>query len=116
MPEKILMPLPNKGSNESNSNSQSLPPSMRHDFETKLGRDFSDVRVHQNHQPTLVGAEAYTQGNDIFFAPGAYQPFTEAGNALIGHELAHVRQHGGRQNNEVPQGMIEVYKTRNSNE
>ena len=116
MPEKILMPLPNNSSNASNSNAQPLPPSMQHEFETKYGQDFSAVRIHQNHQATLVGAKAYTQGTDIFFAPNKYQPFTETGNALIGHELTHVIQQGGRQNNEVAQGMVEVDNTQNGNE
>jgi hypothetical protein len=116
MPDKVLMPLPNDGSDKSNSDVQSLPPSIRHEFETRFGQDFSDVRIHQNHQPTLLGASAYAQGNDIYFAPNKYQPFTEAGNAAIGHELAHVQQQRQLRNKEVPKGMVEVDKTENNRE
>jgi hypothetical protein len=35
---------------------------------------------------------AYTQGNDIHFAPGQYSPETSKGQELLGHELTHVVQ------------------------
>jgi hypothetical protein len=111
MPEKVLMPL-SKSSSENNS--KPLPPSMRHEFETKFGQDFSEVRIHQNHQATLLGAEVFTKGNDICFAPGKYQPFTETGNALIGHEVAHIVQQSGQPNNKIPQGMIAVDNAQNN--
>ena len=72
-----------------------LPPSLQHQFEIEMGRDFSNVRVHENHGPTLVGAQAYTRGSDIHFAPGQYQPHDPAGSKLLAHELAHVVQQGG---------------------
>jgi Domain of unknown function (DUF4157) len=39
-----------------------------------------------------MGALAYTQGTDIHFAPGQYQPESHSGKERIGHELAHVVQ------------------------
>jgi len=39
-----------------------------------------------------LGAQAYTQGTDIHFAPGQYQPSSQGGQELLGHELAHVVQ------------------------
>src|SRR5207244_7839263 len=39
-----------------------------------------------------LGAVAYTQGSDLHFAPGTYQPETAGGQQLLGHELAHVVQ------------------------
>ncbi|MBA5873202.1 MAG: DUF4157 domain-containing protein [Nitrospira sp. CR1.2] len=36
---------------------------------------------------------AITRGNDIYFAPGRYDPHSRAGIALIGHETAHVGQY-----------------------
>lgn len=116
MPDKILMPLPNSSSSGNNSNAQSLPPSIRHAFETKMGQDLSAVRIHEGHQATLMGAKAYAQGTDIYFAPNQYQPYTEAGNHLIGHELTHIVQQRGNSNIEVPQGMVEVEKTTISSE
>ena len=59
--------------------------------------DFSSVRVHEGPQAQAVGALAYTQGSDLFFAPGQYDPHSEKGQELIGHELAHtVQQAQGR--------------------
>jgi hypothetical protein len=108
MPEKLI-PVAN---NSSSGQSQSLPQSLQHQFETQFGQDFSDVRVHQDSQATVaaraVGATAFATGNDIFFAPGNYQPHTEAGNQLIAHELSHVVQQRQGQKPDVPQGMTKV--------
>src|SRR5689334_7450218 len=42
-----------------------------------------------------VGARAFTAGNDVYFNQGQYAPGSASGNALIGHELAHVQQSRG---------------------
>lgn len=105
---KILVPMPNNNSNsQRNESSQSLPQSVQHQYETSLGQDLSDVKVHENHQPTLIGAQSFTQGTDIFFAPGKYQPFSEQGNELLSHELTHVIQQKEGRVSEVPKGMVE---------
>ncbi len=39
-----------------------------------------------------MGAQAFTQGENIHFAPGQYAPHSNTGMELIGHELAHVVQ------------------------
>ncbi len=39
-----------------------------------------------------LGARAFTKGQDIYFAPGAYQPQTPSGRKLLAHELSHVTQ------------------------
>jgi hypothetical protein len=52
-----------------------------------------NVNIYPNSSKApALGAIAYTQGNDIHFAPGAYNPGTGAGKQLLGHELAHVVQ------------------------
>jgi len=74
-----------------------LPPSLQHELEIQMGQDLSAVRVHENHAPTLMQAQAYTQGTDIHFAPGRYQPHDPAGRELLAHELTHVvQQRSGR--------------------
>ncbi|MEM7039321.1 MAG: DUF4157 domain-containing protein [Bacteroidota bacterium] len=74
-------------------------------MEHSMGADFSDVNIHENSSSAKdMGALAYAQGNDVHFAPGQLKPDTQAGQELIGHELAHVvQQREGRvqANNEV---------------
>jgi len=65
-------------------------------FESGLGYDFSQVRVHTDAEANSLSrelsAEAFTTGNDIFFREGAYQPNTDEGKKLVAHELTHVVQ------------------------
>ncbi len=74
-----------------------LPAPLRHQMETALGGDFSQVRIHENSGAQHMGAVAFTTGNDIHFAPGQYDPHSTKGQELIGHELTHVvQQRAGR--------------------
>ena len=62
-------------------------------METAMNSDFSDVKIHANSQKApQVGALAFTQGNQVHFAPGQFKPDTRSGQELLGHELAHVVQ------------------------
>jgi hypothetical protein len=79
-----------------------LPPTVQQRFEAAFGADLSAVTVHVNHAATLMGADAFTVENDIFFAPAAYSPFSNAGQQILGHELAHVVQQSG------PPGIAEA--------
>lgn len=73
-----------------------LPADLRQSMEATLGHDFSDVRVHTdvnaNAAARAASAQAYTQGSDIYFAPGQFQPGTDGGRSLLAHELTHVVQ------------------------
>jgi hypothetical protein len=69
-----------------------LPADLRRSMEASFGVDFSAVRVHEGPQAESIDARAYTRGPDIHFAPGQYQPATQRGRELIGHELVHVVQ------------------------
>ncbi|MGE3545848.1 MAG: DUF4157 domain-containing protein [Kofleriaceae bacterium] len=69
-----------------------LPDGVRASMEASFGVDFSAVRIHEDDLATELGAQAYTQGTDIHFAPGYYDPVSPQGAALLGHELAHVVQ------------------------
>jgi hypothetical protein len=77
---------------------ESMPKPVRSKMENSFGTSFSDVQIHQNSmQAKAVGALAYTQGNQIHFAPGQYNPTSLSGQALLGHELTHVvQQRAGR--------------------
>jgi hypothetical protein len=88
---------------------QMLPQSFRHQMEAAFAANFSDVRIHEGHEATHVGALAFSQGHDIHFAPGQYDPTSAAGQQLIGHELAHVVQQGSRVKiPDVPRGLVDV--------
>lgn len=82
-----------------------LPLDVQAKMEKVMGADFSNVNVHANSsQASSVGALAYAQGNDIHFAPGQYNPDTQSGQKIIGHELAHVVQQ--RQGRVLPTAQL----------
>lgn len=69
-----------------------MPGDVQAKMERAFQADFSAVRIHQGPHVTGLGALGYTQGADIHFAPGRYAPHSHDGQALLGHELAHVVQ------------------------
>lgn len=86
-------------------NPAGMPGETLNQMSSSFGHDFSDVNIHTGSQSAVdAGALAYTQGNDIHFAPGQYDPASKGGQELLGHELTHVvQQREGRvqANNEV---------------
>ncbi|WP_411133210.1 DUF4157 domain-containing protein [Streptomyces sp. C10] len=73
-----------------------LDEPVRTDMETRLGADFSDVRVHTDasaHESAeSVDAHAYTSGSHIVFQRGRYNTSSAAGRHMLAHELTHVIQ------------------------
>ena len=65
-------------------------------MESRLGADFSDVRVHTDSKASdsarSVQAYAYTVGNDVVFQSGKYEPESDSGKRTLAHELTHVVQ------------------------
>jgi hypothetical protein len=65
-------------------------------MESRLGADFSDVRVHTDAKATesarSVQAHAYTVGNDVVFQSDKYAPQSDSGQRMLAHELTHVVQ------------------------
>ena len=65
-------------------------------MESRLGADFSDVRVHTDpkaHESARsVQAYAYTVGSDVVFQSGKYEPESDSGKRMLAHELTHVVQ------------------------
>jgi hypothetical protein len=72
-------------------------------MEAGFGFDFSNVRIHEDEgaskSASLINALAYTIGNDIVFGERQYQPNTLDGRTLLGHELVHVVQQNGLEEN-----------------
>lgn len=77
-----------------------LPDDVRSFMESRFGFDFSQVRIHTDSSAVemnqVVGAQAFTHGNDIYFNAEKYAPETQNGKELLAHELTHtVQQTGG---------------------
>jgi hypothetical protein len=76
-----------------------LDAEMRAFFETRLGRDLSDVRIHDHAaahaSARRLNAKAYTLGQDIVFSAGRFSPRTLEGRRLLAHELTHAALHDG---------------------
>src|SRR5688500_4510126 len=68
-------------------------------MESRFGRDFSGVHVHDDDAAARsardVAADAYTVGAHVVFDTGRLSPGTESGRRLLAHELAHVVQQSG---------------------
>jgi hypothetical protein len=75
---------------------QPLDHDVRSDMESRLGHDFSDVRVHSDGaadaSAKAVNAHAYTVGSHIAFQRSAYDPGSHEGRTTLAHELTHVVQ------------------------
>ncbi len=78
------------------SGGRALTGAEQHGLASAFGHDFADVRVHENVAVAEgIAARAYTIGNHIAFAPGAYTPNSAEGRHLLAHELTHVVQLSG---------------------
>jgi len=89
----------NEGAHEElESSGQQLEGAVRAKVEQRFGTNLSHVRVHTDTRAGAMvvqrGARAFTYKNHIAFAPGAYDPSSPEGEALIAHELTHVLQTG----------------------
>lgn len=77
----------------------SLDKKTRQDMEQSIGSDFTNVKVHTGNSAIqmnqILGAQAFTNGNNVYFNKGKYDPTTRAGTKLLAHELTHVVQQNG---------------------
>ncbi len=73
-----------------------LPPALLARLTAELNVDLTRVRIHTDDRAAracaAIGAQAFTTGEDIYFASGAYDPTSPAGVELIAHEAAHIAQ------------------------
>lgn len=84
--------------NSSSASRGSIPAPVKSKMENSFGTSFGDVNIHtDSSQAKSMGALAFTQGSNVHFAPGQYNPQSSSGQALLGHELTHVvQQRAGR--------------------
>ncbi len=79
---------------------QQMKASVQEDIGSKMGTDFSDVKIHTDSKAVQMneelGARAFTHGSDIYFNSGNYNPGTSDGKHLLAHELTHVVQQTGK--------------------
>jgi hypothetical protein len=77
---------------------QPLDGATRRFFESRLGHDFTHVRVYADanaaESARSINALAFTVGPNIVFNTGRYSPETPVGRRLLAHELTHVIQQG----------------------
>lgn len=75
-----------------------LPSDTRQFMESRIGADFSGVRIHTGvaaeGMSRSVNAQAFAHGSDIYFNSGKYSPGTSTGKILLAHELTHTVQQG----------------------
>ena len=94
--EEMLQPRIQMKSRENFANMQSdtsLPEETQIKMESAFGEDFSNVEINKNSKNANdLGALAFTQGENIHFATGQFNPQSKSGQELIGHELTHVVQ------------------------
>ena len=93
----------------SSSGGKALNNEEKSFFESRMGYDFSNVRIHNDsdadQSAKSINALAYTHGNDIVFANNQYQPGSHEGKKLLAHELTHVMQ----QNSGSSENTIQRY-------
>jgi hypothetical protein len=90
--ELQMKPSPAAAPVQRSTGGNKMPEDVQTKMENAFQADFSDVNIHVGSQASDVGALAYAQGNDIHFAQGKFDPQTQSGQELLGHELAHVVQ------------------------
>ncbi|MEM7102183.1 MAG: DUF4157 domain-containing protein [Bacteroidota bacterium] len=82
-----------RGPVQKKENKTGIPDGVKNKMEKAFESDFSDVKIFPNSKKAFdFGAEAYAQNNQIHFSPGKFNPNTQKGQELIGHELAHINQ------------------------
>jgi hypothetical protein len=83
-----------------NSPGRELDWETRSSMEPRMGAGLGGVRIHTGGRAAeaaqSVQAQAYTVGQDIFFAAGKYNPHSTEGRRLLAHELSHTVQQSGR--------------------
>ncbi|QIA08473.1 eCIS core domain-containing protein [Draconibacterium halophilum] len=87
------------GLKQNNSNGKPMDNPIQAEMESGFGADFSSVRIHDDSNAAKLnqqmGAKAFTNGKDIYFNDGNYNPASEEGKHLLAHELAHTIQQTG---------------------
>jgi hypothetical protein len=81
---------------ETKGKGQKLSADILIEMNKNFGEDFSDVKIHTNDNAIKMceelRAQAFTNGTDIYFNEGKYNPDSVSGKHLLAHELTHIIQ------------------------
>lgn len=84
--------------NASKGGGNKLDEPVKQEMQQGFGADFSNVRIHTDSNASTMskglGAQAFTNGNDIYFNDGKYDTNSAEGKHLLAHELTHTIQQG----------------------
>ncbi len=84
---------------ETKGKGQTMSEKTAKQMEQAFGADFSKVNIHTDEQSASLNKDmhsiAFTNGADIYFAEGQYNPDSSSGKTLLAHELTHVIQQTG---------------------
>ncbi len=96
--QRLYDPLPPSapGGAAGQSAGRPLEKPVRQDMEQRFGTSLGAVQIHTDKAAADAargfGARAFTTGQDVYFARGAYQPSALEGKKLLAHELTHTLQ------------------------
>lgn len=96
--------------NSSKGSGNGMDKNTKQEMESGFGADFSNVNIHTDSKAVQMseelGAQAFTNGNDVYFNKGKYNPNSKEGKHLLAHELTHtIQQTGGKQKSGTIQKM-----------
>ncbi len=102
---------------QSRGGGQTMDTSTQQQMSSSIGADFSKVKIHTDNNAIRMSqqlnAKAFTNGADVYFNQGQYNPESSEGKHLLAHELTHVVQQsgGGRtiQRKPLPIDMLPNY-------
>ena len=88
-----------------------LDQKTKKEMESGFGADFSQVNIHTDSNAISmsqqIGAQAFTNGNDIYFNQGKYDPESDSGKHLLAHELTHTLQQGASTSKDIQRILVE---------
>ena len=84
---------------------QKMNKSTQSEMEAGFGVNFNDVNIHTGSEAQsmskALGAQAFTNGKDVYFNQGKYNPNSTEGKHLLAHELTHTIQQAGSEPQKV---------------
>lgn len=90
---RAVDPVQAKTTKKKKKKNGALTDVVQQKMENAFGEDFSSVNIKTNSSEAKdMGALAFTQGENVHFAPGQFDTNSTKGQELIGHELTHVVQ------------------------